>query len=443
MMRRVTITATLAAAMASFACTTLTPPAPDSTDRAEPVAQPAGSLYDADPEHIWNRADRSLRVRTTADGRSHGGDALDPLLWPSTRHLLTAPSHEWTLAVLDGFLSTDAERLVTDPVKRAVFQRDLWAIFDWAVSNSGTHSDARRALAARLARMIRRVALTPEQIAQLPDSYAAAVAARRYPAAHDPAQRDRPFLPVRLVDPEGPWIPIHGTIALGQHSDEMSRSSFGVFLTVPGGRAATSDYLKRLWEAPEPFVIDPVGSFGGQTMTAINPSLHAVPFGTQVALVRRMLLIDTTGLIRPSGLVESVQIRVFRKPEPCRVAACGHNDQDFFEFVLSRPGLVSNPALGLRAVQTADEEFLTFSSHDIDPFERPPVLPLRPGRVLERCVACHNAPGLASIMTARRLFKPTTFADAGGPGGDGMPDFWKTRRADWGWLQALWRSQPR
>jgi hypothetical protein len=345
--------------------------------------------------------------------------------------------------VLDGFLSTDAERLVTDPVKRALFQRDLWAIFDWAVSGSETHPDARQALAARLARLIRRVALTPEQIAKLPDSYAAAVAARRYPAAHDPAERDRPFLPVRLLDADGPWIPIHGTIPLGAHSDEMSRSSFGVFLTVPGGRAATSDYLKRLWEVQDPFVIDPVGSFGGETRTTINPALHAVPFGTQVALVRTMLLIDTTGLIRKSRLVESVQIRVFRKAEPCRGAACGHNDQDFFEFVLSRPGLVSSPALGLRAVQTGDEEFLTFSSHDIDPLERQPVRPLRPGRVLERCVACHNEPGLASVLTARRLFKPMTFAHPGGPGGDGMPDSWKTRRADWGWLQALWQSQPR
>jgi hypothetical protein len=384
--------------------------------------------------------DRQLRVRITAGGLNYGADALDPLLWHSTKHLLTAPSHAETLALLDQFLDSQADRLVTDPVKRAVFQRDLWAIFDWSVSTLETHADARRALAARLARVIRRVALTPEQIASLPDAYAAAVVAARYPAAYDPAQRDRAFLPPRLLDSSGPWIAIHGDVPVAQHSDELSRSSFHVFLSLPGGRAATLAHLKHLWEAPEPFVIDHTASFGGQQRTMINPALHAMPPGTHIALVRRMLLIDRRGEIRQTGLVESVQMRVFRTSEPERSVLGGRNDQDFYEFVLNRSGLVSSAALSLRALQARDEGFLTFSSHGIDPFEQQPVRPLRLTRPLQTCVACHHEPGLASVLSARRLFKPYTFAESGGPGGDGRPEYWKSQRADWGWLQAYWNQ---
>ncbi|HJR58203.1 MAG TPA: hypothetical protein VJ813_02345 [Vicinamibacterales bacterium] len=423
--------------VAALACTS--PPG-----HAQLAPLPSAPLYDPDSAHIWNRVDRHLRVRVTKDGLSHGADAVDPLLWHSTQYLLTPPSHAHALALLDEFLNTGADRLVTDPLKRAVFQRDLWAVFDWAVSTFETNADARRPLAARLARMIRRVALTPKQIASLPDPYAAAVVARRYPATYDAAQRARAFLPPDLFDSKGPWIPIHGGVPVAQHSDELSRSSFRVFLSLPGERAATLAYLKKLWEAPDPFVIDHPSSFGGEQRTIINPALHALPVGTRIALVRKMLLVDANGEIRQTNLVESVQMRVFRSAEPldpARLMFGGRNDQDFYEFVLTRPGLFSNAALGLRPLAPDEEGFLTFSSHGIDPFEHQPVSTSRLGRPLEGCVACHHAAGLASVLTARRLFKPYTFSEAGGPGGDGMPEFWKSRRADWGWLQSLWRLE--
>ena len=417
--------------------------APPSQRAAQPPTRnvDATPLYDRDAEHIWNRLDRQLRVRTARGGATYGADNLDPLLWAETRHLLTPPSHAATLAVLDEFLTAHAERLVRDPVRRAVFQRDLWAVFDWTVSRADTHPAARHELAQRLARIIRRVALPPNEIAALPDTYSATLAGARYPTAYDPEHRDRAFLPAALSDSAGPWIPIHGSVPVEQHNFEMSRSSFRVLINLPGGRAATLAHLKRLWNAQEPFVVDRTGSFGGETRTILNPALQALPPGTHIALVRRMLVIDSAGDIRQTPIVESVQMRVFRQAEPCRTVICGHNDQDFFEFVLSRAGLFSSAASGVRAVEPDEEGFLTFSSHGIDHFE-----PEAGGRLIapmQMCVNCHHEPGLASVRSSRRLFRPYTFADGGGPAGDGMPEMWKSWRADWGYLQALWQSEPR
>ena len=94
-------------------------------------AAPRPGLYDPDPRHLWNRVHDQFHVRTAPDGTEWGHDTLDPLVWRETRHLLTGASHASALRVLDEFLRSGGERLVRDPIKRAVFQHDLWAIFDW------------------------------------------------------------------------------------------------------------------------------------------------------------------------------------------------------------------------------------------------------------------------------------------------------------------------
>lgn len=419
-----------------------------------PTINRSGLLYDSNPEHLWNRLDRLLRVRTAKDGREHGADALDPLLWRETRYLLEGASHERAITLLDGFLEANAERLVQDPLKRVLLQRDVWAVFDWAVAANEREDGARRhALASRLARVIRRLALTPadaDRVAVDPegrrqplDSYTAGAKASRFPAAYDPANRSTPFLPVRMLDSSGPWIPIHGSAPLPQHSYEMSRSHFAVLLTLPGGRKTTIDYLRRLWDSADPFTLDPAGSINtGELRTRLQPHLRTMPAGSQIALLRRMLFIDASGQIRYSNIVESIQLRVFRErrdPDPERRRFAGHVDQDFFEFVLDRAGLVTNLALGLRAVGTSGMEFLTFSSHGFDVFEQHESP--RPGRKLQMCVNCHHEQGLASVLSHRRLFKPFTFPEANRRILDGEPAVWKTRRADWGRLQGYWQSQ--
>ncbi len=169
------------------------------------------AVYDGRPTHVWNRLYAALRVREDSQGNRYGEDSLDPMLWRESEHLLSQPSHGLALRVLDEFLRTHAETLIRDPLKRAMLQRDLWAAFDWSVQQNSVprrpgYKDEKRALQARLAEVMRRLALTQEQIKSLPDNYAQAVASGAFAAQYDPIQPQRIFLPPDLFDPRGPWV---------------------------------------------------------------------------------------------------------------------------------------------------------------------------------------------------------------------------------------------
>ncbi len=406
----------------------------------ESLAQSQDSdLYAADPSHLWNRLDKHLRIRVAPDRTEYGSNEVDPLLWAKTEYLLSGPSHATAIRLLDEFLKTRGERLVTDAIKRAVFQHDLWAVFDWLASADENRPAERQALRARLARVIRRVALAREQIDGLPDNYAAAVASRAFADRYDPAARNRAFLPPDLFSQDGPWTTVNSLDPVAtQHADELSRSSFSVLWSVPGGGAATLNYFAKLWDFPEPFVVDPHIA-DGERRVEVNPALPAVPDGTRIALVRQMLLIDQRDQIVPAKLTEMVQLRVF------------HGDQVFLEFRMNRRRLFADAAGGLEAVGPGDRGFLTFSSKGIDPFELEPQhrrwtsLPV----ILDGCRNCHHrGPAIQSVASVRRLLKPHSSYDSRHarwsrwftqPGAAAQ---WKARRADWGLLQGLWQSNP-
>jgi hypothetical protein len=159
-----------------------------------------------------------LFVRTASDNKSYGRDELDPLLWPGSKYLLAGERHKRVVALLDEFLAKDGHNLVKDPLKRAVLQHDLWAVFDWLANPTAPYQyraddvpPEARALQVRLAKAIRRLALSAEEIRRLPDNYTAAITARAFPTRHDPEQPERAFLPADLFDPDGPWV------LLGEH----------------------------------------------------------------------------------------------------------------------------------------------------------------------------------------------------------------------------------
>src|SRR5262249_28488537 len=111
-------------------------PLPDGTSKAAGAGQtkPASpskplkiDVYDADPEHLWNRLYAALYVRTTDDGQSYGQDELDPLLWETSTYLLTEPRYQQVLGLLNEFLDRRGEKLIAHPLKRALLQHDLWA----------------------------------------------------------------------------------------------------------------------------------------------------------------------------------------------------------------------------------------------------------------------------------------------------------------------------
>ena len=120
------------------------------------------AIYDDDAGHIWNRVHATFFLREDLPGTELLPDALDPPFWYHTSYLLAQPSHNEAVHVLDEFLQKHAENLIHDPVKRAMLQRDLWAVFDWSAGRASGYETERRELQARLAEVLRRFTATPD-----------------------------------------------------------------------------------------------------------------------------------------------------------------------------------------------------------------------------------------------------------------------------------------
>jgi hypothetical protein len=423
----------------------------------------APSIYDRDPKHIWNRLYDVFFIRKDQTNITYGMDTLDPLLWLKTEHLLAGPSHKRALSILDEFLLTHAENQIRDPSKRALLQHNLWAVFDWS-SVLEDHLVERRELQFRLAEVLRRLAVTPEEIKLLPDNYAQAVASRVFAGEYDPANRDRPFLPPDLLQPQGPWVCIRGNaepVAEAHVGEFSGRSRFLVFVHLPQGRKATLEYLQTVWNVPEPWV---TGELDVGTGT-LNPRLPQFPVGTQVALVRQMALFGREGKLVAAPITESVQIRVYRaipaRHDQNNVSIdwpAARTEQDFYEIRLSQAKLFAGQAGGLRAVARGEKEFPVFRTQGEDIFEtaakeNTPLEKLESPSILDMCAACHSAPGINSLQSRRRLLKPNRpqlALDLGRNPDDAQygPLWWeaqstlgwKANQYNWGLLNGYWQA---
>ena len=121
------------------------------------------------------------------------------------------------------FIGT-AKKLIEDPLRRAVLQHDMWAVFDWLARKSPREQvRARHQLRMRLASVIRRLALSKSEIEKLPDTYTRAADSGGYPTMHDPEHHERAFLPPDLFQPDGPWVCLHDKPVAPRHMDHFSR----------------------------------------------------------------------------------------------------------------------------------------------------------------------------------------------------------------------------
>jgi hypothetical protein len=389
---------------------------------AEPPKREAVAIYDANPDHLWNRLHAALFARTDRDGKPVGGDVLDPPLFPATKHLLNGPSHDAAVKALDEFLA-DGHALVRDPVNRAVMQRDLWAVFDWAaypLGNFYTAGDPIKLrdgpLQTRLAKAVRKLA--PANADGVPDNYALAVKSKTFPAAFDPAKPNAPFLPPDLFDPNGPWVNVAGprtatTPVANEHARVFAgRSVFLVFVKLPGGRAATLAYLDKLNAVADPWVRKPrasdeiTGQSGGPG--ALKPDLPQFPANTQVALVRLMVVVTDDGRPTPTPLTESVQIRTYRE---IRNRSKDFPEQGLVELKLNRGDLFAGKTGGLRATDMDRPVLsaLTFLRSWSDPFEEErDNLHHRPLKTVEACAACHSPDGIYSVNSYTQLSQYST-----------------------------------
>src|SRR5262249_27652909 len=229
-------------------------------------------------------------------------------------------------------------------------------------------------------------------------------------------KRGRAFLPADLFAADGPWV------LLGEHLAPAApvhvravhgRSAFFVLLKLAAGRKATLAYLEKLGALPNALMPQPAdrnATVLARDLPRFSPGLPQFPVGTQVALVRELLAIDDQGKIRPTRLIESVQLRVYReipKGDPARPEGFDNlaGKQDFYEFRITRKGLFAGTAGGLRAVGPGDEEvILFFNPPPDDPFEETP--PVRPAtaRAMARCSGCHSRPGIHSVEAYCRNF---------------------------------------
>jgi hypothetical protein len=370
------------------------------------------AIYASDPDHIWNRLFRVFYVRHARDGRQYGGDELDPYLWLQTKYLLSGSSNDEALKLLDQFLRQHSERLVSDPLKRALFQRDLLAVYDWLSSAFDEPMPGRTELQKRVAEITRRLALTEDEVRKLPDNYDDAIRAHLFPTTYDPANPQRPFLPADLFDPNGLWVCLgeaHGRPVASDHLEFFGgRSVFLVFFQVPGGRANTREYLAKLRDIPKTWGLNPdLLPFlrkGQSDLAGLvpYPEPPQFPIGTKMALVRQIVLINSDGNPMTTNITESVQLRVYRAIH-FDLGGTGTHSQDFFEFRMSRERLFSQQAGGLRAAAPGEKEFTFFRAHGNDVFESDTEKPeSEEGIVLLTCSSCHEFAGIHSFISYSR-----------------------------------------
>lgn len=381
--------------------------------QSQGVSSPNQEVYAPDPDHIWNRLFRLFYVRHARNGDQYGGDELDPYLWRQTKYLLSGSSHDEALILLDEFLQQHSEKLIRDPLRRAVFQRDLLAVYVWLSAPSDERGSGRSELQQRIAEVIRRLALTADEIAKLPDNYDDAIRTHVFPIRYDSADAKEPFLPADIFDSTGPWACLgeqHGRPVASDHLEFFrGRSVFLVFFQVPGGRSKTLEYLGKLRNIPKAWGpnLETPQPAGSPPVLVPSPEPPQFPIGTRIALVRQLVLINDHGHPTATHLTESVQIRVYRAIH-FDLGGTGAHSQDFAEFTMSRERLFSGQSGGLRAIAHGDREFSFFRSHGIDAFEMEEDPERFEGAELQSCSSCHDAAGMHSFLSySRERFGPT------------------------------------
>ena len=364
------------------------------------TSRAAVDIYSPDSNHLWNRLYAALIVREK-DGEPLD-DLIDAPFWFDTKHLLSGESNTRAVALLREFVENRDVLDKMSPLQRAVMQRDLLAVFHWVSGKREKPTDTaeQRSLAEDLVRAIRHVALTAEEIRALPDNYTVAAALPGAFTAFDEAEPTRAFLPKGLLADDGEWLaldaPKDRAITAPVHFNMFrARSSFELHFRHPGGREAGQKYLAELAAMPNPLVFekpaDPIPRFGDMEKPWLNPDTPQFPVGTMWALVRRAILVDAQGNLIASPIVESVEVRVYRAVEYSHLKM---DAQTFFEWELSRRLLLGKG--GFHRTTPADAHFSQFlptaNNSEEDAMTRKPADSLS-------CVACHNPPGIHSVIT--------------------------------------------
>jgi hypothetical protein len=288
----------------------------------------AAPIFGEDSANPWDALRDVFYVRrfTTGEVYEHPV-ALDRPPWENwARFYRDEGFHDHVVKTLTAFLAQSKGEVERQPaLRRAILLRDLWPAFD-----AQTHAHERdpppsaverqARLRQLLARVMRRLELTDDEARHLTDNYRRSSESHQFASEFDPQSPTTAFLPVDLLDDEGPWVAFgRGAKGLGgqAHAEASGyRSVFAVYIRVNDRRESALEFLAQKRK---------------------NDNLPP-PQGSRLALLRRMALPTTSGRVVPTPVVESLQLFVVDTPRDHR-----------HKIVLDRRALLSGDP-GLRAV---------------------------------------------------------------------------------------------
>ncbi len=359
-------------------------------------------VYSSDPNDTWNRIFYHLFTRTVSykltddfpngapflkledmgfpDGlpvstrlfeRVEIGDrAIEPF-YPSfitSAGLHEALSDKHFFQLKQALTDALTDKRVRPPLHRALMQADIWAAHDRLAPinqfsrTQTTELDERASqLLPLMARLIKKLALTSEEVKNLPDNYALATKEHRLP---------------NLFSPYSEWIEVQWILSR-LHVDAMDfRRAARVFVKPNIQLRDKQRFLDRL-----------------------RDNLGDLKELGAVAIVIQNLLIDSEGNITPTRLTHEVQARTFKRDVNGKIVKT-----ELSQYELSRKLLVTKPRTGglILFAETAPM-FLPAAGNDygfatpqIDrQGETQPIL----ATLRRRCGACHGWPHAPAILT--------------------------------------------
>lgn len=399
---------------------------------APDAADPYDTLYDV------------LMTRNGPDGKAYAQNETSPSIFSWSEFPFDDKTFDKFNAALSAFAALPQEDIDEyNDVKRALLQRHLWKVFDttfnwdwkpdwwWSGRKAfpKTHLDRRIAVQPPIVALLRKLALTKEQILGLPNPLAATMNSGGFATAHDTADQFKPFLPTDLYAEESSWICLgedKEPIPASQHTNKSSsRSMFLQFIRLPGGRAETLEYLERIKKRP-----------------------HQFPVGTQFALLEQPFLISKEGELVLSPMVASVQLRAYlnvgRRFSASKDAP--QVTQSVAEFVMQPRELMKGNAV-MRAMGQNDFRYDAGAPDSVgfnprDPFatgENAGGMPTTSR--LSDCMSCHGSAGGRGVRT-RSFASTNSFHESSAEEISKATSAQKRDYEDWKALEALWQGKP-
>lgn len=312
------------------------------------------------------RAGRQVSTQTF-ERYELGDRAIDPL-YPGSldgaaaRLVLRDPNYaEFTKALREAILDKGAR----PPMARALMQSDLWSAYDifyvpFLPADEKTLGARRRLVVDLLARLIRKIALTPDEIKALPDSYAAAMPQYSLP---DVFHQNSGWIEVQ-------WFPQR------QHDSDAGFRRVSRIFVKPSH--PPSDVQKFLDERP------------GQNAADLDG----------IVLVMQLLLVDNQGNVRPTALTNDVRVLHYdRTPE----GAFKKTAMQVWE--ASRRLLVRDPSSGGWVAEEEDspsyavENYKFVNNYFETGIGQTQVGPPVQVKLRTRCAACHRDNNLTQVRT--------------------------------------------